>query len=243
MAKSMALVQRATAWLQGKGYGSHSVRREVAAAASLMDQKPTLVIDVGGNKGDYSGALRLKFPAAEIHIFEPALSNVTALQTRFASEANVVVNCCALGKQTGEAMLYADVDGSGTASLTRRRLDHFGVTLNHRESVKVLRFEDYWVETLRRRSIDFAKLDVEGHELDVIGGFGAALEHTRLVQFEFGGCNIDTRTYFQDFWYFFQEHGFEIHRITPFSVARLSAYSEIDEFFMTTNFLAKKKAT
>lgn len=53
---------------------------------------------------------------------------------------------------------------------------------------------------------------VEGHELDVLAGAEEALKSVQLVQFEFGGCNIDTRTYFQDFFYFFQQHGFAIHR-------------------------------
>lgn len=35
------------------------------------------------------------------------------------------------------------------------------------------------------------------------------------VTFEFGGCNIDTRTYFQDYWYFFKTFGFRVFRITP----------------------------
>jgi hypothetical protein len=46
------------------------------------------------------------------------------------------------------------------------------------------------------------KMDIEGHELTALKGFGAALDVARVLQFEFGGCNIDSRTYFQDFWYF-----------------------------------------
>ena len=29
-----------------------------------------------------------------------------------------------------------------------------------------------------------------------------------MVTFEFGGCNIDTRTYYKDFFYFFQSKNF-----------------------------------
>ncbi|WP_445778772.1 hypothetical protein [Shewanella sp.] len=43
------------------------------------------------------------------------------------------------------------------------------------------------------------KIDIEGHELSVLKVFGAAIEATKVIQFEFGDCNIDTRTYFQDF--------------------------------------------
>lgn len=61
----------------------------------------------------------------------------------------------------------------------------------------------------------------------------------KSVQFEFGGCNIDTRTFLQDFFYFFKQHRMRIHRITPFGYLQpLTAYREIDEQFRTTNFLA-----
>jgi hypothetical protein len=60
-----------------------------------------------------------------------------------------------------------------------------------------------------------------------------------IVTFEFGGCNIDTRTYFQDFWYFFSKASFDMYRITPSGYLHpLKAYSELHEQFRTTNFMA-----
>ena len=54
--------------------------------------------------------------------------------------------------------------------------------------------------------IDLLKCDVEGRELDVFHGvsriFAAGL--IGMATFEFGGGNIDTRTYFQDFLYLFE---------------------------------------
>ena len=49
------------------------------------------------------------------------------------------------------------------------------------------------------------KIDVEGHELDVLKGFGELIKKVRLIQFEFGGTNIDSKTYLRDFWEFFFE--------------------------------------
>jgi len=85
------------------------------------------------------------------------------------------------------------------------------------------------------------KIDVEGHELDVLTGALEMLKNhrIRMVSFEFGGCNIDTRTFFQDYWKFFaQFHGFEFYRITPSGyLTRVWKYREIYEQFRTTNFL------
>ena len=60
------------------------------------------------------------------------------------------------------------------------------------------------------------------------------------MQFEFGGCNIDTRTYLRDFWYFFTERGFRVHRIGPRARREMRQYHEIDEFFVTTNLIASR---
>jgi hypothetical protein len=60
-----------------------------------------------------------------------------------------------------------------------------------------------------------------------------------MLSFEFGGCNIDSRTYFQDFWHFFRENGMKsIFRIAPSGcLVPLKQYKEEYEQFRTTNFL------
>jgi len=138
-------------------------------------------------------------------------------------------------------LLYSDEPGSGIASLSKRRLDHFNIDLNFSERIQTIRFEDYWINKLTRKHINLVKLDIEGHELNALKGFGAAIEAIELIQFEFGGCNLDTHTTFQDFYYFFRDHNYEIFRITPLGSQKINKYCEIDEFYSTTNFIAKNK--
>jgi hypothetical protein len=101
-----------------------------------------------------------------------------------------------------------------------------------------MRFDEYWETHLNKGLIDIVKIDVEGHELSVLKGFGQAILHTKIIQFEFGGCNIDTRTYFQDFWYFFKERNFSLYIITPLGLSKIEKYIESLEFFSTTNYFA-----
>jgi FkbM family methyltransferase len=182
--------------------------------------------------------LRKNNPKLEIHIFEPSAVNIRKLRARFKNDTLTRLVPLALSDSSGSASLYADESGSGLGSLTKRRLDHFGIAFNAEETVNTIRFEDYWRTELRGRPLDLVKLDIEGHELAALKGFGKALQVTRALQFEFGGCNIDTRTYFQDFWYFFQEQRFALYRITPFGAERIRRYKERDEFFKTTNYIA-----
>ena len=152
-----------------------------------------------------------------------------------------MIEACAVSDTAGQATLFSDSPGSGLASLTQRRLSHVNISLDMAAEVRTIRFEDYYKAELEGRLIDIAKLDIEGYELSALRGFGKAIEYTRIVQFEFGGCNIDTRTFFQDFWYFFSDHNFELFRITPLGIEPLRKYSEMDECFRTTNFIARNR--
>ena len=108
--------------------------------------------------------------------------------------------------------------------------------MNSEEIIELQRFDNYWED--KYSILDYVKIDVEGHELDVLEGFGNLIQRVRLIQFEFGGCNIDTRTFFQDFWYYFTEKEFLIFRITPRGPLLIKNYSEKDEIFLTTNYIA-----
>ncbi|MBI3705177.1 MAG: FkbM family methyltransferase [Rhizobiales bacterium] len=230
--------ERISAFAQGKGYGAATIAQEVDMALRLLNDVPVLAIDIGGNVGDYTAELRRKNQTLEIHSFEPSATNIDKLKTRFAGDKNITIVPLAVSNASGSATLFSNQSGSGLASLTKRRLAHFEIAFDVQESIETITFEQYWKQQLNKRDIDIVKLDIEGHELAALNGFGEAIEATKVLQFEFGGCNIDTRTFFQDFWYFFKERRFGIFRIAPTGVQKIERYKEIDEFFSTTNFIA-----
>jgi len=239
--KALHFVERAAAYAQGKGYGAGSIESECKAAFFLLGKKPSLVIDVGGNIGKYSLMLKKLSlsPSLEIHIFEPSLINYNALIDLFKDDKSVVVNNLAISDRNGSATLFSDVSGSGLGSLNKRRLDHFNITFDVSESVRTICLDDYWEDHCSQRPIDILKIDIEGFELLALKGASKSIPKCNVIQFEFGGCNIDTKTYFQDFWYFFKDSNFSLYRITPFGTQQMESYSETDESFMTTNYIAK----
>lgn len=234
----MSKLEMKISYLQGKGYGANSINQEIKCLLSLLNTNPRIAIDIGGNVGDYSAALRNLNKNLEIHIFEPSPVNINVISRRFSEDNNLIVVPHALSDKNDSAVLFSDNPGSVLGSLSKRRLDHFGISFNHQEPVSIIRFESYWVNNLKCRQIDIVKIDIEGHEIFALQGFGEAINAVKVIQFEFGGCNIDTKTYFQDFWYFFKEKMFEIYRITPFGVKHITNYSEREEIFLTTNYIA-----
>ena len=109
--------------------------------------------------------------------------------------------------------------------------------MNITESIQTMRFEDFYTRKLNGQIIDLVKIDIEGHELLCLEGFGMALDRVKVIQFEFGACNIDSRTYFKDFWNFLSARSFLLYRITPHGVKRLKRYYEQEESFLHANLL------
>lgn len=227
--------------IYGVGYGSASIKREVKATKKYL--KGGILIDVGANKGAYSRELLRQYACAvkELHIFEP--SEDLAKNFLKFSDPRVYVNNFGLSNISGAAQLYKVSGYPGLNSLTKRRLDHFDLAMDEVEEINLTTLDAYVLEK-NIQYINLLKMDVEGHELDVLKGASECLAKGIIgcIQFEFGGCNIDTRVFFRDFWCLLVDfHGFEIYRITPFGVNHIKSYSELDEIFLTTNFLAVKK--
>ena len=225
------------AQIEGKGWGGrNTIKQEVEACLYLLNKKPIVFVDIGANKGLYTEYLLTKFPNLRSHLFEPSEINYKILTDKFLSKKNIFINKVGLSKSNSKGILYSDQFGSGLASVTKRKLDHMSIDFDQEEDINLLRFDKYWE---KEELIDYVKIDVEGHELDVLKGFGDLIYKTNLIQFEFGGCNIDTRTFFQDFWYFFLKKNFIIYRITPRGCHLISNYFESDEYFNgPTNYIA-----
>ncbi len=234
-------IESASQLWQGKGWGAGTVRQEVAAALSLL--KPArrtalLALDVGANVGNWTAALLEVAPQAHVVAFEPSTAAFRLLADRFQDDERVSLRKQAAGARHGLTTLWADCAGSRLASLSRRRLEHVGLDFRHSEEVEMITLNSWGEET--GRAPDLLKMDVEGHELDVLNGASSIMESVSVVQFEFGGCNIDSRTFFQDFWYYFKEMGFNLYRLGPNGLGLLSQYTESDECFRTTNYFAAR---
>jgi FkbM family methyltransferase len=223
--------------IQGKGWEA-SLENEVRAARYLLASPPMLAIDIGGNVGNYTAELLLLNPKLEIHIFEPSAINYEVLIQRFHANPNVRIQPFAISDFEYDTTLFSDKPGSGMGSLTKRKLDHFGISFDVTESVKAIRFDRYWRENLQGKHVDILKLDIEGHEMSALRGCGDTLRNIRVIQFEFGGTCIDTRIFFKDFWDLLSVAGFDLYRLAPAGLIRISGYSESCENYFYQNYFA-----
>lgn len=244
LGKLRSLLRYATNRLEGLQYGSYDLADEVALALTFANNSRVggAVIDAGANKGDWSCSFLAGKPGIEkLIIVEPQGGHQVALRKLSAADSRVTVEQLAIGGSPGQSTLYADDEGSGLASLYKRDLTHIGAAITHQELVQVTTL-DALTEKHGVRHVCFLKLDLEGHELEALKGAKDLLEREAIdaLVFEFGGCNIDSRTYIKDFWSLLvYQHHFSFYRLLPMRrLKRLSKYSESLEQFSWQNILA-----
>ncbi len=233
--------------LAGIGSGGsveNSGEKSILKKLKSIKQDSYCLFDVGANKGDFTKLILDFFgnEISKIHSFEPSKATFELLSNNIKSD-KAILNNKGLGKEAGTFPFYTDFPGSGTASLTKRNIDFIGVDFDYSEDVLIDTLDEYCLAN-NIKDIDLLKIDVEGHELDVLEGSKEMLKRKmiKMVSFEFGGCNIDTRTFLRDFYYLFEEFEFLLYRITPSGYFfPLDRYSEKFEQFRTTNFIAIRK--
>lgn len=150
-----------------------SAEQELALLGRVIPQG-TVTIDVGANCGLYTR--RLSRLSSKVHAFEP--SHRMAELLRRTSASNVSVHEIALSDQVGEAELFIPRDDD--------RLIYSLASLEPRHSSSDQQVVSTSVPTARldaivHEEVAFVKIDVEGHELNVLSGAAELLEHSQPV--------------------------------------------------------------
>jgi FkbM family methyltransferase len=224
--------------LTGKGSGTGwDDGEEIAAANLLRGIRDPIIIDCGANQGEWTRRVRHHLGSDGGHwiLIEPATECLKMLNEL----PNVEVINAAVGEAPAVMALYSD-DGTSAIASLHLRGDSFlkGRQFTTRD-VSVIALDSV-IQNLDR--VDFMKMDIEGHELFALKGALRSLETRKVkaLSFEFGGGNINSRTYFRDFWDFLKPLGFELRRICPGgSTVRIREYYEdLEAFRGVSNYIA-----
>lgn len=202
-----------------------------------------VIFDVGANIGDYSLQINDVFKDVQnvkIFAFEPVRKTFEILSKNTAETKSIEIFNFGFGDSDESKPFFQDKNDSTIGSLYDRKLDHFDIKLTEGEDVSIKKLDDFCVEN-KIDMIDFLKIDVEGYEMAVLKGANRMLNEgkIRFIQFEFGGCSIDARTYFQDFFYLFKDK-YRLYRLVKNGIYPIDKYSETNEVFLTTNYFAEK---
>jgi FkbM family methyltransferase len=198
------------------------------------------IFGVGANIGKYSAAIYPLFgDRSLLYSFEPSRKTFEKL-IKNTSHINKI-NPFNIGFSDIEEdkILFSNEAESGLASVYEREISHHGIKMSLREKITLSTLDNF-CKINNISTIHFLKLDVEGHEISVLNGANQMLQLGKIdfIQFEFGGCNIDSRTFFRDFYHLLNEK-YKIYRILKNDLIEINQYSEMNEIFITTNYLAE----
>ncbi len=159
----------------GPGYGADLEARFLRSFLSSR----SVFVDVGANAGAYSTVVEQVVGSRRLVLVEPLPGLAEVLRDRFPSSHVVAA---ALSDRRGSARIrIPSIDG--TAYATRATLnDHDEPGQSGFEELDVeLRTLDDLVAELRLRRLDVLKIDVEGHELELLAGGRATIELLRPI--------------------------------------------------------------
>lgn len=212
--------------------------RVIDAIVTGCDADPLIVFDVGANRGDWAKAVLARKPAAVITCFEIVPTTAALLRTALGSHPSVRIRDYGLSSAPRDievfqnatteisaiTPLYGDPPGSGYEAVAAR------VETGDMQMAR---------EGLSR--LDVLKIDVEGHEIEVLSGFRETLaspeRRPRVIQFEYGATWLPPRHTLMEAYDLLRAFGYGIGRLYPEGVD-FKPYSIADDHFRMGNYVA-----
>ena len=195
------------------------------------------VFDVGANLGDWSLACASICRHATIHAFEILPRTFERLRARVAGNVRIVANPVGLSDTEGEFPVSVHPTNSYLTSLIAGvdQIHHCDFTT---ETICVASGDQYCSAHAIER-IDLLKIDTEGAEHLVLGGFRRMLAEGRIevIQFEYGMANLFSKFILRDFYLMLEPYGFAIGKLYPNRIA-FRPWRPEDEDFRGPNFVA-----
>jgi len=228
-----------------EGFFDFDRNGEGALVAAIVGERPSaplLAFDVGANRGEWTKELLSRKPDAVVYCFEIVPSLARELRQQFAGVANVHV--CEYGLSSTSRQL--DVFWNKTLETTSAAdpARHEGDFFIGSEIVRVdghVKAGDAVVASLSHPRIDLLKMDVEGHEMEVLYGFrdtlGSAAFRPRVIQFEYADTWLPARHTLREAYALLEPFGYAIGRLYPDGVD-FKKYESRDDHFRTGNYVA-----
>lgn len=127
-----------------------------------------IAIDIGANVGFWARDLCKIFK--KVILFEPHFQNVECLKKNLEEFKNFKIEECGLSNYKGSGELFYDESGLGNSTLYK------DTKLNKKLMINVMKLDDFYLN-----EIDYIKIDVQYHELEVIKGAINTLKNNNPV--------------------------------------------------------------
>lgn len=205
-------------------------------------QPARVIFDVGANTGDWSHRAARAMPEATIHAFEVVPSTFALLREKVRALPQVRPVNMGLSDQEGVLDIHHDPAYPALATSVNGFSEGFHHYQPQVASLPVIKGSQYCKEQ-GIEHINLLKIDVEGHEPQVLKGFESMLQAGAIdvIQFEYGYVNIDTHYLLKDYYDYLGGLGMRIGKIFP-NYVEFREYQHKHEDFYGPNFLAVRSS-
>lgn len=189
--------------------------------STFLACSPTLVVDVGANRGQFVEALREAGYGGRIHSVEPAAGAFEQLERASKRDPQWTIQRAALGSSIGQGLLHLsanDAESSSLVQMTARHsqaapcADFTGAT----ELVPIDTLDQVLIRQARGQDRIAVKIDVQGYERQVLLGGLSTLHLVTCLQLE-----LSLQALYEDHWDWrsaigwLEDHGFHLSMLSP----------------------------
>lgn len=192
------------------------------------------IFDVGANKGEWALDTLYYFPAAEIYCFEPIDKTYRILEEKLKNKQNINLFNFGLSDISETLTFYTSNSSDELSSSIKIVAEQ-----THNKIKAVVKNGYEFAQENNISSIDFLKIDVEGMEHKVLTGLLPLIEEkkVKIIQFEYGLVNIESKFLLKDFYELLNSYGYHIGKLYPDGV-HFKEYEYTDENFIGPNYIA-----
>jgi FkbM family methyltransferase len=138
----------------------------------------------------------------EVHYFDPVSHFTQQLAKKTNKNKTSRFNAFGLGSENKDVWYYPKYESFYNRVNSCKISDE-----RNKIMLRIKKAKDYILSN-NIQSIDFVKIDTEGHELEVLKGFEELLDRVKIIQFEYGGTFLDNGIKLIDVVNYLEQHGF-----------------------------------